>query len=117
MCSRLCSADSMQSPRHARAAHDVEHPFGTIKARMGATHFLVNRLPRVAAEMALHVLADNMTRTLNIGHGAERPDFRLCTGRKRSRSSAGARSLCAWSKPEKHARKRSRAWCIATEAG
>jgi hypothetical protein len=35
----------------------VEHPFGTIKARMGATHFLMKTLPRVAAEMALHVLA------------------------------------------------------------
>src|SRR6478672_6336311 len=34
----------------------VEHPFGTIKARMGATHFLMKTLPRVAAEMALHVL-------------------------------------------------------------
>jgi hypothetical protein len=30
----------------------VEHPFGTIKARMGATHFLMKTLPRVAAEMA-----------------------------------------------------------------
>ena len=35
----------------------VEHPFGTIKARMGATHFLMRTLRRVAAEMALHVLA------------------------------------------------------------
>src|ERR1700730_7612114 len=32
----------------------VEHPFGTIKARMGATHFLMKTLPRVATEMALH---------------------------------------------------------------
>ena len=37
----------------------VEHPFGTIKARMGATHFLMKTLPRVASEMALHVLAYN----------------------------------------------------------
>jgi transposase len=44
----------------------VEHPFGTIKARMGATHFLMTTLPRVAAEMALHVLAYNMTRVINI---------------------------------------------------
>src|ERR1044071_1749459 len=44
----------------------VEHPFGTIKARMGATHFLMKRLPNVAAEMALHVLAYNLTRVLNI---------------------------------------------------
>jgi hypothetical protein len=44
----------------------VEHPFGTIKARMGATHFLMRTLPRVAAEMALHVLAYNLTRVMNI---------------------------------------------------
>ncbi len=49
----------------------VEHPFGTIKARMGATHFLMKTLPRVAAEMALHVLAYNLTRVMNIlGIGA-----------------------------------------------
>ena len=34
----------------------VEHPFGTIKARMGATHFLMKTLPRVASEMALHAI-------------------------------------------------------------
>jgi transposase len=39
----------------------VEHPFGTIKARMGATHFLMKTLSRVAAEMALHVVAYNLT--------------------------------------------------------
>ena len=44
----------------------VEHPFGTIKARMGATHFLMKRLPKVATEMALHVLAYNLTRVMNI---------------------------------------------------
>ena len=44
----------------------VEHPFGTIKARMGATHFLMKTLPKVAAEMALHVLAYNLTRVMNI---------------------------------------------------
>ena len=44
----------------------VEHPFGTIKARMGATHFLMKRLPNVAAEMALHVLAYNLTRVMNL---------------------------------------------------
>jgi transposase len=44
----------------------VEHPFGTIKARMGATHFLMKTLPRVATEMALHVLAYNLTRLINI---------------------------------------------------
>jgi Transposase and inactivated derivatives len=44
----------------------VEHPFGTIKARMGATHFLTKTLPRVTTEMALHVLAYNLTRVMNI---------------------------------------------------
>jgi transposase len=44
----------------------VEHPFGTMKARMGATHFLMKTLPRVASEMALHVLAYNLTRVMNI---------------------------------------------------
>jgi transposase len=44
----------------------VEHPFGTIKARMGATHFLMKTLPRVSTEMALHVLAYNLTRVMNI---------------------------------------------------
>ena len=44
----------------------VEHPFGTMKARMGATHFLMKTLPKVAGEMALHVLAYNLTRVMNI---------------------------------------------------
>jgi hypothetical protein len=34
------------------------------KARMRATHFLMKTLPRVASEMALHVLA--YTRVMNI---------------------------------------------------
>ena len=33
---------------------------------MGATHFLIRPLPRVASEMALHVLAYNLTRAMNI---------------------------------------------------
>src|SRR6202161_1507974 len=44
----------------------VEHPFGTLKMRVGATHFLMTTLPRVASEMALHVLAYNLTRVMNI---------------------------------------------------
>jgi transposase len=44
----------------------AEHPFGTLKARMGATHFLMKTLPKVATEMALHVLAYNLTRVMNI---------------------------------------------------
>ena len=44
----------------------VEHPFGTLKMRMGATHFLMKTLPKVATEMALNVLGYNLTRMLNI---------------------------------------------------
>jgi hypothetical protein len=36
------------------------------KMRMGATHFLMKTLPKVATEMALHVLAYNLTRVMNI---------------------------------------------------
>ena len=42
------------------------HPFGTLKMRMGATHFLCVTLPKVATEMALCVLGYNLTRVLNI---------------------------------------------------
>ncbi len=44
----------------------VEHPFGTIKCWMGATHFLMKRLKNVRTEMALSVLAYNLTRVMNI---------------------------------------------------
>ena len=44
----------------------VEHPFGTIKAWMGATHFLTKKLEHVKTEMSLHVLAYNMKRMINI---------------------------------------------------
>jgi transposase len=44
----------------------VEHPFGTIKAWMGATHFLTKTIPRVSTEMSLHVLAYNMKRAMQI---------------------------------------------------
>jgi hypothetical protein len=40
--------------------------------RMGATHFLMKRLPKVATEMALHVLAYNLTRVMNIMYSATR---------------------------------------------
>jgi transposase len=49
-----------------RRRETVEHPFGTIKAWMGATHFLMKRLKNVRTEMALHVLAYNLTRVMNI---------------------------------------------------
>jgi len=44
----------------------VEHPFGTIKSWMGATHFQMKTLKNVGTEMALHVLAYNMKRVISI---------------------------------------------------
>ncbi len=44
----------------------VEHPFGTIKSWMGATHFQMKTLPRVSTEMSLHVLSYNMKRAINL---------------------------------------------------
>jgi transposase len=44
----------------------VEHPFGTLKAWMGSTHFLTKTLDKVSTEMSLHVLAYNMKRMMNI---------------------------------------------------
>ena len=44
----------------------VEHPFGTLKDWMGATHFLTRSLDRVSTEMSLHVLAYNMKRVMKI---------------------------------------------------
>ena len=44
----------------------VEHPYGTIKSWMGATHFLTKTLDRVSTEMSLHVLAYNMKRVINL---------------------------------------------------
>jgi hypothetical protein len=44
----------------------AEHPFGTIKSWMGATHFQMKTLKRVKTEMALHVLAYNLKRVMNI---------------------------------------------------
>jgi transposase len=44
----------------------AEHPFGTIKCWIRWTHFLTKRLPKVATEMALNVLAYNMKRVMAI---------------------------------------------------
>jgi hypothetical protein len=44
----------------------AEHPFGTIKAWMGATHFLTRTLGKVRTEMSLHVLAYNLKRMIAI---------------------------------------------------
>jgi transposase len=56
-----------ENPQAMRQRREtVEHPFGTIKARMGATHFLMKRLKNVRSEMALSVPAYNLTRVMNI---------------------------------------------------
>lgn len=44
----------------------VEHPYGTIKTWMGATHFLTKTLKHVSTEMSLHVLVYNLKRVMNI---------------------------------------------------
>ena len=44
----------------------VEHVFGTLKHWMGSAHFLTRRLPNVATEMSLHVLAYNLKRVISI---------------------------------------------------
>jgi hypothetical protein len=52
-----------KNPQAMRQRRETaEHPFATLMMRMGATHFLMKRLPQVATEMALHVLAYNLTR-------------------------------------------------------
>jgi transposase len=43
-----------------------EHPFGTIKAWMGSTHFQMRTLERVSTEMSLHVLAYNLRRLITM---------------------------------------------------
>ena len=56
-----------ENPKAMRTRREtVEHPFGTIKSRMGATHFLMKRLHNVKTEMSLAVLAYNLTRVMNI---------------------------------------------------
>jgi len=44
----------------------VEHPFGTLKAWMGSSHFLTKILEKVKTEMSLQVPAYNMKRMINI---------------------------------------------------
>jgi transposase len=56
-----------RTPQASRLRRQTaEHPFGTLKAWMGSTHFLTKTLPKVRTEMSLHVLAYNLKRALNI---------------------------------------------------
>jgi len=59
---RLAERPEMMRTRRAT----VEHPFGTLKAWMGSTHFLTKTMDRVSTEMGLHVLAYNMKRAMNL---------------------------------------------------
>ena len=54
-------SDMMQVRRQT-----VEHPFGTLKAWMGATHFLTKTLAKVKTEMSLHILAYNIKRMIQM---------------------------------------------------
>ena len=54
-------------PNAARIRRQTaEHVFGTLKSWMGATHFLMKRLPNVKTEMSLHVLAYNLKRAMQV---------------------------------------------------
>ena len=56
-----------EHPERMRTRREtVEHPFGTIKSWMGSTHFQMRTLKKVGTEMALHVLAYNLKRVMNI---------------------------------------------------
>ncbi|TCP20276.1 DDE family transposase [Rhodovulum adriaticum] len=55
---RLDDPDDLMTLRRCT----VEHPFGTIKGWMGATHFLTRGITNVRAEMALNILAYNIKR-------------------------------------------------------
>ena len=44
----------------------VEHPFGTLKAWMGATHFKTKTLAKVRTEMSLQILAYNLKRVIEL---------------------------------------------------
>lgn len=59
---RLDNAPQMMGLRK----RTVEHPFGTLKQWMGATHFLTRRLAGVSTEMSLNVLAYNLKRVMKI---------------------------------------------------
>ena len=61
MLNQLDEKDAMTIRRRT-----VEHPFGTIKAWMGATHFLMKGLKNVQTEMSLSVLAYNIKRMISI---------------------------------------------------
>ena len=56
-----CAPKSMRVRRAT-----VEHPFGTLKAWMGAPHFKTRTLEKVRTEMSLRILANNLKRVIAI---------------------------------------------------
>jgi Transposase DDE domain len=88
----------------------VEHPFGTLKMRMGATHFLMKHLPKVATEMALHVLAYNLTRVIGtdaVAVFAARtegtpPVAAMTATRWRTKSAANSGNRSFWPNPQRY---------------
>jgi len=74
-----------RTPQASRIRRQTaEHPFGTIKAWMGATHFLTKTIPRVSTEMSLHLLAyqsdaDTRTRTAHGGNGGSNAFFSIAS--------------------------------------
>ena len=69
MNARMEAIDAMAIRRET-----AEHPFSTIKAWMGATHFLCTGLKSVRTEMSLHVLAYNLRRMMTpLGIGRLHP--------------------------------------------
>jgi len=47
----------LRVPKRCIVAISLLDGLGALKMRMGTTHFLTKRLPKVATKMALHVLA------------------------------------------------------------
>ncbi len=84
-----------QRPQAARERRQtVEHSFATLKAWMGATHFLLRTLPKVRTEMSLHVLAYNMKRVISL-LGTTSLIKAMQAQRKRARSSASSGRVLA----------------------
>jgi hypothetical protein len=57
----LASRDKISSCMSNRSVTDLSR-----RSAQRCTHFLMKTLPKVATEMALHVLAYNLTRVMNI---------------------------------------------------
>jgi hypothetical protein len=66
-CSRQDAGQARpQAGRHDHPRQTVEHPFGTLKAWVGSTHFLTKTLEKVRTEMSLQGLAYNLKRMIKI---------------------------------------------------